>query len=92
VNDLTAHPLSLVAKGDITNGGSIHGEGIIQTEGSFSNNGVVDINEGAIYAITGVFNGGGGVAFNVCYSTDLISVTVPGTGIPIWQKISWREL
>jgi hypothetical protein len=92
VNDLTAHPLALIAKGDITNGGSIHGEGVIQTEGSFENNGVVDINEGAIYAITGVFNGGGGVAFNVCYSTDLISVTVPGTGIPIWQKISWREI
>ena len=92
VNDLTAHPLALVAKGNITNGGSIHGEGIIQTEGSLTNNGVVDINQGAIYAITGVFNGGGGVAFNVAYATDLISVTVPGTGIPIWQKISWREV
>jgi hypothetical protein len=92
VNVLTDHPLALVAKGDITNGGSIHGEGVIQTEGGFTNNGVVDINEGAIYAITGVFNGGGGVAFNVCYATDLISVTVSGTGIPIWQKISWREI
>ncbi len=92
VNDLTTHPLSLVAKGDITNGGSIHGEGVIQTEGGFENNGVVDINQGAIYAITGVFNGGGGVAFNVAYATDLISVTVLGTGIPIWRKISWREV
>ena len=92
INDLTVHPLSLIAKGDITNGGSIHGEGVIQTEGSFENNGVVDINEGAIYAITGVFNGGGGVAFNVAYATALISVTVSGTGIPIWQKISWREI
>ncbi|HER24909.1 MAG TPA: hypothetical protein ENO17_07675 [Candidatus Atribacteria bacterium] len=92
VNDLIVHPLSLIAKGNITNGGSIHGEGIIQTEGSFTNNGVVDINEGAIYADTGVFNGGGGVAFNVAYATDLISITVPGTGIPIWQKISWREV
>ncbi len=92
VNDLITHPLSLVAKGDITNGGSVHGEGVIQTEGNFTNNGVVDINEGAIYAETGVFNGGGGVAFNVAYSPDLISVTVPGTGIPIWRKISWREV
>ncbi len=92
INDLTVHPLSLVAAGDITNGGSIHGEGIIQTEGNFTNNGVVDINEGAIYAVDGVFNGGGGVAFNVAYATDLISVTVPGTGIPIWVKISWREV
>ena len=92
VNDLIDHPLSLVAKGDITNGGSVHGEGIIQTEGNFTNNGVVDINQGAIYADTGVFNGGGGVEFNVVYATDLISVTVDGTGIPIWRKISWREL
>jgi len=92
VNDITTHPLALIAKGDITNGGSIHGEGIIQTEGHFENKGVVDINEGSIYAVTGVFNGGGGVAFNVAYSTDLISVTVPGTGIPIWRKISWREV
>jgi len=92
VNDLIDHPLALIAKGNITNGGSIHGEGIIQTEGSFTNNGVVNIQEGAIYADTGVFNGGGGVEFNVAYATDLISVTVPGTGIPIWQKISWREV
>ena len=92
INDLTEHPLSLVAKGDITNGGSIHGEGVIQTEGNFTNNGVVDINEGAIYALDGVFHGGGGVAFNVAYATDLISVTVPGTGLPIWQKTSWREI
>lgn len=92
VNDLITHPLALVAKGEIINGGSIHGEGIIQTEGSFTNNGVVNIQEGAIYADTGVFNGGGGVEFNVCYATDLISVTVLGTGIPIWQKISWREV
>ena len=92
VNDITTHPLALIAKGDITNGGSIHGEGIIQTEGSFTNNGVVNIQEGAIYANTGVFNGGGGVEFNVAYSTDLISVAVTGTGIPIWKKISWREV
>jgi len=92
VNDLTDHPLALIAKEDITNGGSIHGEGIIQTEGHFENKGVVDINEGAIYADTGVFAGGGGAPFNVAYSTDSISVTVPGTGIPIWRKISWREV
>jgi len=92
VNDVADHPLAIIAKGDITNGGSIHGEGVIQTEGNFTNNGVVDINEGAIYAIDGVFNGGGGVAFNVYYGTDLISVTVPGTGVPIWRKISWREV
>jgi len=91
-NELADHPLALVARGDITIGGSVHGEGIIQTAGNITNNGVVDINEGAIYAELGVFNGGGGVAFNVSYATTLADIIVPGTGIPIWQKISWREV
>lgn len=91
-NEIEDHPLALVAKGDITIGGSVHGEGIIQTEGKFTNNGNVNIQEGAIYAELGVFNGGGGVAFNVSYSTKLLGLPVPGTGIPIWQKISWREV
>ena len=91
-NDLEVHPLALVAKGNITIGGSVHGEGIIQTEAEFVNNGNVNIQEGAIYAGLGVFNGGGGVAFNVYYGTTLADIVVPGTGIPIWQKISWREV
>ena len=91
-NALAAHPLALVAKGNITIGGSVHGEGIIQTEAEFTNNGNVNIQEGAIYAELGVFNGGGGVAFNVYYGTALADITVPGTGIPIWKKISWREI
>jgi len=91
-NEIIDHPLALVAKGDIIIRGSVHGEGVIQTEGNFTNNGNVNIQEGAIYAELGVFNGGGGVAFNVCYSTKLLDLPVPGTGIPIWQKISWREI
>lgn len=91
-NDLAAHPLALVAKGNITIGGSVHGEGIIQTEASFTNNGNVNIQEGAIYAELGVFNGGGGVAFNIYYGTTLADIIVPGTGIPVWQKISWQEV
>jgi len=91
-NDLTEHPLALIAKGDITINGSVHGEGIIQTEGNITNNGIVDINEGAIYAETGVFNGGGGATFNVYYGTDLATTPVLGTGDPVWKKISWREV
>ena len=90
-NDLAEHPLALIAKGDITIGGSVHGEGIIQTEGNITNNGIVDINEGAIYAETGVFNGGGGATFNVYYGTDLATTPVTGTGDPVWKKTSWRE-
>ena len=91
-NEIADHPLALVAKGDITIGGSVHGEGIIQTEANFTNNGNVNIQEGAIYAELGVFNGGGGVEFNVYYATALADIIVPGTGIPIWVKISWQEV
>ncbi|MBA7596942.1 hypothetical protein ES703_03936 [subsurface metagenome] len=91
-NDIEDHPLALIAKGDITIGGKVHGEGIIQTEGSFTNNGSVEINEGAIYAELGTFNGGGAVQFNVYYATELVDITVPGTGIPVWKKISWQEV
>ena len=92
-NDIKVNPLALIAMGDITIGGGVHGAGIIQTTGGdFTNNGNVDIDAGAIYANEGRFNGGGGKLFNVRYSTDLISVTIPGTGIPVWVKISWREL
>ena len=91
-NEIEDHPLALVAKGNIIIRGSVHGEGVIQTEGNFTNNGNVNIQEGAIYAETGVFNGGGGVAFNICYSTKLLGLAVQGTGIPVWKKISWREV
>lgn len=91
-NDLAAHPLALVAKGSITIGGSVHGEGIIQTEADFTNIGNVNIQEGAIYAELGVFNGGGGAAFNIVYGTSLADIVVQGTGIPVWIKISWREV
>jgi hypothetical protein len=91
-NEILDHPLALVAKGDIVIRGSVHGEGIIQTEAEFTNNGNVNIQEGAIYAELGVFNGGGGVAFNICYSTKLLGLPVDGTGIPVWKKISWKEV
>ena len=92
-NDIEVNPLALIAMGDITIGGGVHGAGIIQTTGGdFTNNGNVDINEGAIYANEGTFNGGGGKEFNVRYSTVLATLPVPGTGIPVWVKISWREL
>ncbi len=90
-NEIIEHPLSLVAKEEIVIRGSVHGEGIIQTEGNFRNLGNVNIQEGAIYAELGVFNGGGGAAFNIWYSTKLLDLPVPGTGIPVWKKISWRE-
>jgi hypothetical protein len=92
-NNLEVNPLALIAMGDITIGGGVHGAGIIQTTGGdFTNNGNVDIDEGAIYADEGTFNGGGGKEFNIRYSTVLATLPVTGTGIPVWVKISWREL
>jgi len=83
-------PLALIAKGDITIGGSVHGEGIIQTEATFTSNGNVDIKEGAICAVDGVLNGGGGT-INLVYSAAYAGMIVPGTGVEVYIKTSWRE-
>ncbi|RLC37963.1 MAG: hypothetical protein DRH33_05410 [Candidatus Nealsonbacteria bacterium] len=88
-NDIS--PLALIAKGDITVGGSVHGEGIIQTEAVFTSNGNVNIEIGAIYAYNGVFNGGGG-NINVVYDTGLAGTPIPGTGVEVYIKTSWREV
>ena len=83
-------PLTLIAKDNITIGGSVHGEGIIQTEGTFTSNGNVNIDEGAVYAVSGVLNGGGG-NINLVYSAGYAGMIVPGTGVEVYLKTSWRE-
>jgi len=88
-NDIS--PLALIAKGDITIGGSVHGEGIIQSESTVTINGNVNIEIGAIYADDGVLNGGGGT-INVVYDTGLAGTPIPGTGIEVYIKTSWREV
>jgi hypothetical protein len=92
-NSESSNPLALVAKEYIETQGNqeITGDGIIQTEGYFDLRGTVNI-KGAVYAEGGIFNGGGdpGTA-NVYYDTDLLDFVVPGTGIPVWVKVSWRE-
>ncbi len=87
-NDIS--PLALIAKGDITIGGSVHGEGIIQSEATITINGNVNIEIGALYAYDGVLNGGGG-AINIVYDTGLAGTPIPGTGIEVYIKSSWRE-
>ena len=84
------NPLALIAKGDITIGGSVHGEGIIQSESTITVNGNVNIEPGALYAIDGVLNGGGGT-INVVYNTDLAGTPIAGTGVEVYIKTSWRE-
>jgi len=85
------NPLALVAKGEILIGGTVHGEGIIYTESDFTLNGNINIQKGAVYADDGFFHGGGG-SMNIYYDTDLINTPVPGTGIPVWKKVSWQEV
>ena len=88
---LCNNPFALVAKGNITLGGTIHTEGIIQTEAEFTSNGNINVDPGAIYADEGVFHGGGGV-MNVVYEESLIGTTIVGTGLPYYIKISWQEV
>jgi len=88
-NDIS--PLALIAKGDITIEGSVHGEGIIQSDSTVTINGNVNIEIGAIYAVDGVLNGGGGT-INVVYGSGLAGTQIPGTGVEVYLKTSWREL
>ena len=88
-NDIS-NPLALIAKGDITIGGSVHGEGIIQSDSKVTINGNVNIEIGAIYAVDGVLNGGGGT-INVVYGPGLAGTPIPGTGVEVYLKTSWRE-
>lgn len=84
-------PLALIAKGDITIGGSVHGEGIIQSSSTITVNGNVNIEIGALYAFDGILNGGGG-SINIVYGSGLAGTIVPGTGVPVYLKASWREV
>ena len=88
---LCNNPFALVAKGDITLGGTINTQGIIQTEATFTSNGDINVEPGAIYADEGIFHGGGG-SMNVVYDEYLIGITVPGTGSPYYVIISWQEI
>jgi hypothetical protein len=90
LNNDISNPLALIAKGDITIGGSVHGAGVIQSEATITINGVVNIEPGALYAIDGVLNGGGGT-INVVYGTGWAGTQIPGTGIEVYIKTSWRE-
>jgi len=89
---LCNNPLALVAKGDITLGGTVDTRGIIQTNSKFTLKGVIIVDPGAVIADDGIFRGGGGDdVLNIVYDESLIGATVPGTGLPFYIKISWQE-
>jgi len=85
------NPLAIIAKGDITLGGNVYVEGVIQTEGVFTINGSITVYNGAVVADEGFLNGGAG-GINITYNPDLLGEHVVGTGVPVWVKISWREV
>lgn len=85
------NPLSLIAQGEIIIGGTVHGEGVIQTDSTFTLNGTINIEVGCVVAEDGIFNGGGG-DMNIVYDNGLQNEIVVGTGIEVWKKASWREI
>ena len=82
--------LVMVASGDITLGGNVDVEGILHTEGKITLNGNTTVDEGAILAEDGVVNGKAAKT-KIVYDVANQDAPVPGTGIPVWKKISWRE-
>jgi len=89
---LTNNPLAIIAKGDITFGGSsISTDGIVQTDGTITINGDVTIDNGAVVAGEGVLNGGGGT-INITYDPTLFGQIIPGVGIEIYKIFSWQEV
>ena len=85
------NPLSIVADGEIDFGGNVHGEGVIQTNDTFTLRGTINIQEGCVVAEDGIFDGGGG-SMNVVYDNGLQQDVVIGTGVEIWKKSSWQEV
>ena len=83
--------LVMVASGDITLSGTTHVEGIIHTESIITLNGNINVEEGAILAENGVVHGVGAET-KIVYDVDNQDQPVPGTGIPVWKKASWREV
>jgi len=81
------NPLALVAMGDITLGGTVAVQGIIQSNQDITVGGTVDIVSGALFANNVKVNGD----VVITYDPDLLGDVVIGTGIEVYIKTSWRE-
>ncbi|MBA7526168.1 hypothetical protein ES705_18329 [subsurface metagenome] len=87
------NPLAIIAKGDITLGGYLHVEGVIQTEGTLKISSSNSSFNGAVIADIGDLDGGslpGGI--NISYNPNLSVENIIGTGIEIYKIISWEEI
>ena len=81
------NPLALAAMGDITLGGTVAVQGIIQSKQDIKVNGTVDIEGGALFANNVDVLG----TVVITYDPDLLGEVVIGTGIPVYIKTSWQE-
>jgi len=87
------NPLAIIAKGDITLGGYLDVEGVIQTEGTLKISSSDSSFNGAVIADIGDLDGGslaGGI--NISYDPNLKVENIIGTGIEIYKIISWQEI
>ena len=82
------NPLALVAMKDITLGGTISVQGVIQSYQNIDVGGTVDIVKGALFANNVRVNGD----VIITYDPDLLGEVVIGTGIEVYLKASWREV
>ena len=87
------NPLAIIAKGDIILGGTLHVEGVIQTEGTLKISSSDSSFNGAVIADIGDLDGGslpGGI--DISYDPNLSVKNIIGTGIEIYKIISWQEI
>ena len=85
------NPLAIIAKGDITLGGYLEVEGVIQTEGTLRISSSNSSFDGAVIADVGDLLGGD-PGINISYDPNLSVENIIGTGIEIYKIISWQEV
>jgi len=81
------NPLALAAMGNVTLGGTVSVQGIIQSNQDIDVLGTTDIEGGALFANNVDVIG----TVVVTYDPDLLGDVVIGTGVEVYIKTSWRE-
>jgi len=85
------NPLAIIAKGDITLGGYLDVEGVIQTESTLKISSSDSSFDGALIADIGILDGGSD-EIDISYDPNLSVENIIGTGIEIYKIISWQEI
>ena len=99
------NPLAIIAKGDISLGGYVDVEGVIQTEGELTLdvttvNEYIKVDRGTVIADEGISISfiGGRSGIDISYNPNdpndpnLLGENIIGTGIEIYKIISWQEI